>query len=76
MYAKESKNLENPSAFLKNKEEEYKNIMLSPYPAADKGYIDDIIEPSKTRIRIIKALKLLENKRDTNPPKKHGNIPL
>ncbi|OFZ51382.1 MAG: methylmalonyl-CoA carboxyltransferase [Bdellovibrionales bacterium RIFOXYB1_FULL_37_110] len=76
LYAKESKNVENPGAFLKTKEEEYKDIMLSPYPAANKGYIDDIIGPSKTRIRIIKALKLLENKRDTNPSKKHGNIPL
>jgi acetyl-CoA carboxylase carboxyltransferase component len=44
--------------------------------AAEKGYIDAIIEPSETRPRIISALRALENKRDTNPRKKHGNIPL
>jgi propionyl-CoA carboxylase beta chain len=44
--------------------------------AAQRGYIDDIIEPSVTRSRIIRALGLLQNKRDSNPMKKHGNIPL
>ena len=44
--------------------------------AAERGYIDDVIVPSTTRARIIKALALTQNKRDTNPPKKHGNIPL
>ena len=47
-----------------------------PYVAAQRGYIDDIIEPARTRFRIINALRLVENKRDTNPMKKHGNIPL
>ncbi|MBU2636976.1 MAG: hypothetical protein KJ963_07830, partial [Bacteroidetes bacterium] len=41
-----------------------------------RGYIDDVIEPSETRNKIFKALKILENKVDTNPKKKHGNIPL
>ena len=40
------------------------------------GYIDDVIEPKETRPRLINALEMLQNKRDTNPPKKHGNIPL
>jgi propionyl-CoA carboxylase beta chain len=44
--------------------------------AAERGYLDDIIEPSETRPRLINALEMLKNKRDTNPVKKHGNIPL
>jgi propionyl-CoA carboxylase beta chain len=43
---------------------------------AEKGYVDDVIEPKETRPKLINALKILANKRDTNPPKKHGNIPL
>ena len=50
--------------------------MEHPYIAAAKGYIDDIIEPKDTRSKIIKALNLLENKSESLPPKKHGNIPL
>ncbi len=44
--------------------------------AAERGYIDDVIEPKETRPRLINALEMLSNKRDTNPAKKHGNIPL
>ncbi len=55
---------------------EYLEKFASPYVAAARGYIDDIIEPKDTRPKIIAALDLLKNKRDTNPPKKHGNIPL
>ena len=55
---------------------EYENNLMNPYIAASRGYIDDVIEPSKTRIKIIKALRMLENKRETLPPKKHGSIPL
>ncbi|MDP8269706.1 MAG: carboxyl transferase domain-containing protein, partial [Candidatus Tenebribacter davisii] len=46
------------------------------YVAAKKGYVDDIIEPAQTRFRIIRALEMLATKRVSNPPKKHGNIPL
>ncbi|MCB9421490.1 MAG: acyl-CoA carboxylase subunit beta [Ardenticatenaceae bacterium] len=56
--------------------EEYKNNFANPYAAARRGYIDDVIEPSQTRPRLINALNMLQNKRDQNPPKKHGNIPL
>lgn len=56
--------------------EEYKSTFANPYKAAELGYIDEVIEPSLTRIKIIRALELLRYKRDTNPPKKHGNIPL
>jgi acetyl-CoA carboxylase carboxyltransferase component len=55
---------------------EYREQFANPYVAAARGYIDDVIEPSETRPRIIEALKMLQNKRDANPPKKHGNIPL
>jgi propionyl-CoA carboxylase beta chain len=55
---------------------EFRERFANPFVAAEKGYIDAIIEPSETRRRIITALRSLENKRDTNPRKKHGNIPL
>ena len=76
LYGREAKNAENPAAFLAEKEKEYQNTVANPYVAAQRGYIDDIIEPARTRVRIIRALELLQNKRDTNPMKKHGNIPL
>ncbi len=55
---------------------EYNAQFANPYIAASRGYIDEIIEPRQTRIKLINALEMLKNKRDTNPPKKHGNIPL
>ena len=55
---------------------EYQQRFANPYVAAARGYIDDVIDPRETRIKINAALNMLENKRDTNPPKKHGNIPL
>src|SRR3982075_171681 len=55
---------------------EFRERFANPYVAAERGYIDAVIEPSQTRARIITSLRALENKRDTNPKKKHGNIPL
>jgi propionyl-CoA carboxylase beta chain len=55
---------------------EFEEKFANPYVAAERGFIDEIIEPAQTRPKLIRALALLENKRDTNPPKKHGNIPL
>jgi acetyl-CoA carboxylase carboxyltransferase component len=55
---------------------DYRERFSNPYAAARRGYIDDVIEPSQTRPRLINALNMLQNKRDQNPPKKHGNIPL
>jgi propionyl-CoA carboxylase beta chain len=55
---------------------EYRKKFANPYVAASRGYIDDVIEPRETRPRLINALEMLANKRDTNPPKKHGCIPL
>jgi acetyl-CoA carboxylase carboxyltransferase component len=56
--------------------EEYRERFANPYVAAAHGFIDDVIEPHETRPRLISALEMLKNKRDSNPPKKHGNIPL
>jgi propionyl-CoA carboxylase beta chain len=50
--------------------------LLPRFVTAERGFIDEIIEPAQTRPKLIRALALLENKRDQNPPKKHGNIPL
>jgi propionyl-CoA carboxylase beta chain len=76
LYGRQSKQEEDPKKFLQEREQEYQDTVANPYVAAERGYIDDIIEPARTRIRIINALKIVENKRDTNPMKKHGNIPL
>jgi propionyl-CoA carboxylase beta chain len=56
--------------------EDYRQRFANPYTAAQRGYVDDIIKPSQTRPRLINALNMLQNKRDHNPPKKHGNMPL
>ena len=79
LHSKELKSFENDeekNKFLKEKEEEYKKKFANPYVAAKYGYIDDVIEPRNTRFRIIRALQMLATKKDTNPPKKHSNIPL
>jgi len=55
---------------------DYREKFASPYVAAERGYIDDVIEPKETRPRLINALEMLSNKRDSSPAKKHGNIPL
>jgi propionyl-CoA carboxylase beta chain len=55
---------------------EYEDALLNPYEAAERGYIDAVIEPSRTRQHVVKALRALRNKRESLPPKKHGNIPL
>jgi acetyl-CoA carboxylase carboxyltransferase component len=57
-------------------ERDYREQLANPYVAASRGYIDDVIQPRETRPRLIDALQMLQTKRDTNPPKKHGNIPL
>ena len=55
---------------------ELEDKFANPYIAAERGFVDEVIEPAQTRPKLIRALSLLENKRDSNPPKKHGNIPL
>ena len=67
---------EEAAKYTEEKENEYKEKFANPYVAAQYGYIDDVIEPRNTRSRIIRALRALATKKDTNPPKKHSNIPL
>jgi len=76
IFKKEIASAPDPEALLKQKEEEYRRLFASPFKAAERGYIDDIIVPAETRSRLIRALRMLATKRDSNPPKKHGNIPL
>lgn len=65
-----------PEAELQAKTDEYAEMFANPFKAAARGYIDDVIEPKTTRPRLIRAFEMLETKKDSNPPKKHGNIPL
>jgi len=67
---------EDPVALKEELVAEYREKFSNPYVAAARGFIDDVIEPSETRSRLINALEMLSNKRDTNPPKKHGCMPL
>ncbi|MFZ0277884.1 MAG: acyl-CoA carboxylase subunit beta [Candidatus Sulfotelmatobacter sp.] len=69
-------NLQDRQELRQKKIEEFRDRFASPYVAADRGFIDAIIRPRETRKKLIQALAMLENKRDKNPPKKHGNIPL
>ena len=65
-----------PEAARRRLIQEYKDKFASPFVAASRGFIDDVIDPRATRPKLIRALEMLANKRDTLPPKKHGNIPL
>ena len=65
-----------PAAAAAGFTEEYTAKFANPYAAAARGYVDDVIDPRDTRPRLIDALRTLATKRDRNPPKKHGNIPL
>jgi acetyl-CoA carboxylase carboxyltransferase component len=76
IFRKEIAAAEDPEGRREELVEEYRNTFANPYVAAARGYIDDVIEPAETRPRLIEALQMLQNKRDANPPKKHGNIPL
>ena len=67
---------ENPEETRSRLTDEYRDKFANPYVAAGLGYLDDVIDPRETRPRLIKALEMLQNKRETLPPKKHGNIPL
>jgi acetyl-CoA carboxylase carboxyltransferase component len=76
IHRKELTNTEDPVKKKAELVEEYREKFANPYIAAARGYIDDVIEPRETRQRLINALEMLSNKRDSNPPKKHGCIPL
>src|SRR5437667_2479705 len=76
LYRREMERAPQPAAFKEQKTREYREMLATPYVAAERGYIDEVIEPRDTRARLCAALELLRTKRDTNPPKKHGNLPL
>jgi propionyl-CoA carboxylase beta chain len=76
IFKKEIESAADRAAMEKKLIEDYEVRFANPYSAAERGYIDDVIEPQMTRPKLIKAFRMLENKADTNPKKKHGNIPL
>lgn len=76
LYRREITEASDKASARRAKVTELEDKFANPYVAAERGFIDEVIEPAQTRPKLIRALALLENKRDTNPPKKHGNIPL
>ena len=76
LYRKELAAAEDPEALRAELISEYEDTLANPYIAADRGFVDAVIPPSHTRVQVVRALRLLANKRQTLPPRKHGNIPL
>jgi propionyl-CoA carboxylase beta chain len=76
IFKKEITTAEHPQEKWLEKEKLYSDIFANPYRAAERGFVDEVIEPAQTRNKLIKAFKMLENKADSLPRKKHGNIPL
>ncbi len=76
VYRRELAAAADQEAVRRQKTEEFRERFANPFVAAERGYVDDVIEPHETRRRVIRALRMLETKVDTMPRKKHGNIPL
>ncbi|MBT8334816.1 MAG: methylmalonyl-CoA carboxyltransferase, partial [Deltaproteobacteria bacterium] len=76
IFRKEIKAAEDPTAKREEKIQEYRELFSNPYKAAERGYVDAVVAPRETRLRIIKALEMLQTKRENRPGKKHGNIPV
>jgi propionyl-CoA carboxylase beta chain len=76
LYRRELTESQDKASARRSRVNELEEKFASPYVAAERGFVDEVIEPAQTRPKLIRALSLLENKRDQNPPKKHGNIPL
>ncbi|MET7425318.1 acyl-CoA carboxylase subunit beta [Dactylosporangium sp. NPDC005555] len=76
LYRQELRDAKDPAGMRAELIREYEDTLANPYVAAERGYIDGVIAPSATRVEIVRALRLLRTKRETLPPKKHGNIPL
>jgi len=76
LYRREIAQAEDSDTERKARVNELEEKFANPYVAAQRGFLDEVIEPAQTRPKLIRALRLLENKRETNPPRKHGNIPL
>jgi len=76
IHRREIDEAKDPAAKREEKIKEYEDLFSNPYQAANRGYIDAVIEPSETRPRLIDALEIMCTKRELRPPKKHGNIPV
>src|SRR4051812_19358599 len=76
LYRREIASAGDPAAEAGARQKEYEDRFANPFVAAARGYVDDVIDPRETRARVISALDMLRHKRDSNPPKKHANIPL
>ena len=76
LYKRELDAATDASAVRSEKIAEFREKFANPYIAASRGFVDEVIRPRETRRKLVAALRNLENKRDKNPPKKHGNIPL
>ena len=76
LYKREMDGAKDPAALRQEKTREYREKFANPYIAAERGYVDEVIEPRDTRRRLSQSLEVLHTKRDANPPRKHGNIPL
>jgi propionyl-CoA carboxylase beta chain len=76
LYRREMEAAADAAAVREQKVREYREKLATPYAAAERGYVDEVIEPRDTRARLVQALELTRTKRDRNPPRKHGNIPL
>jgi propionyl-CoA carboxylase beta chain len=76
LFRKEITEAKNVEAKRKELQDDYREKFANPYRAAELGYVDEVIEPSVTRPRLIRSFELLANKRQSNPPKKHDNLPL
>jgi propionyl-CoA carboxylase beta chain len=76
LYRRELERAPDPARFREEKIAEFRGKFANPYVAAERGYVDDVIEPRETRKRLTAAIEFLQGKRDRNPPRKHGNLPL
>jgi propionyl-CoA carboxylase beta chain len=75
LYRKEIAEASDPSRVRSKLVSEYRELFSNPYIAAERGYVDDVIEPNQTRVRLIQALEASRNKRELRPSRKHGNMP-
>jgi propionyl-CoA carboxylase beta chain len=76
LYKREIESAADPAAQRAKRVAEFREKFANPYVAASRGFVDEVIQPRQTRAKLVSALARLETKRDKNPPKKHGNIPL
>ncbi len=76
LFRKEIDKAEKPEEKRKELQDDYRGKFANPYRAAELGYVDEVIDPAVTRLRLIRSFEMLANKRQSNPPKKHSNLPL